>query len=215
MPSGAFALYSARKPLQGDGSADAPVTSYNTLHRNLFVFGSLMAEEVLDALLAIGDGTARRGVRNSKSGIVHGYGRFCIRTEDPWLRHLPGALPAGERVRIDGHLIERLTPRELELIDLFMPKVFDRLVVTVNTNDDFGGSQSIDALMYVCPRERQEMLDTNRPWDYRDFRTKHLTNFIDQVIKPFRKRYDDGELNTIVDDAAKKLQVSDVAVTAD
>ena len=105
MVKGAFALYSARAPLQGDGSEDAPSygpRSYATFQRNLFVFDVLMAEEILDALLAVNTGsTARAGLRQSKPATVHGYGRFCLRTEDPWLAQLPGALPAGPRVRID------------------------------------------------------------------------------------------------------------------
>ena len=198
MVKGAFALYSARAPLKGDGSEDAPSygpRSYATFQRNLFVFDVLMAEEILDALLAVNTGsTARAGLRQSKPATVHGYGRFCLRTEDPWLAQLPGALPAGPRVRIDGHLIERLQPRELEVIDLFMPKPFERLVVTATTENGFGGKEEIETLMYVCPQEMQNMLDTDRPWMYSEFRAKHLKAFIEQVIKPFRKRYDDGEL---------------------
>jgi len=205
MVKGAFALYSAREPLKGDGSADARTdVTYSTLHRNLFVFGSLMAEEVLDALLSIGQGTARAGLRSSRTGTVHGYGRFCLRTEDPWLSQLPGALPAGPRVRIDGHLIERLQPRELEVIDLFMPKPFERLVVTVTLAGNFGGHEEVEALMYVCPTSQQDILDTQRPWQYAEFRAKHMNSFIEQVIKPFRKRYDEGELT----EQLEKLDVS-------
>ena len=100
MVKGAFEMYSARAPLKGDGSEDARNdVSYSLLHRSLFVFGAMMAEEVLDALLAIsGEGTARSGLRSSKPGTVYGYGRFCLKTADPWLSQLPGALPAGARV---------------------------------------------------------------------------------------------------------------------
>ena len=194
-PGGAFALYSARAPLKGDGSEDAPANPvYSLVHRRIFVCCSLMAEEVVDALLAAsGQGTARSGLRNSRPGSVFGYGRFCLRTDDPWLQHLPGALPAGPRVKTDGHLIERLQPRELDIIDLFMPKLFDRMMVKVTTENGFGGKEEMEALMYVCPTERQDMLDTGRPWDYGEFRTKHLKQFLEQVVKPFRKRYDDGE----------------------
>lgn len=216
MVKGAFEMYSARAPLKGDGSEDARNdVSYSLLHRSLFVFGAMMAEEVLDALLAIsGEGTARSGLRSSKPGTVYGYGRFCLKTADPWLSQLPGALPAGARVKIDGHLIERLQPRELEVIDLFMPKPFERLVVQVNTENGFGGKEEIEALMYVCPQAQQDLLDTSRPWQYSEFRAKALTPFVEQVVKPFRKRYDAGELTEQITQQMEKAAVADAGTPA-
>jgi hypothetical protein len=183
----AYAIFSARQPLKGDGSEEAPAYNfqYSMLHRNLFVYDALMAEEVLDALLVSGSGTARRGIRSSRPATVFGYGRWCMKSVP-----LPGALPAGPRVRCDGHLIERLQPSELETIDKFMHRRFERMVVTVQTENGFGGQEEAEALMYVCPTVYSEVLETSTPWNYTEFRVNHLNSFIEQVVRPFRRALD-------------------------
>lgn len=182
--SSAYALYSAREPLKGDGSEDAPKgVEYSLVHRTIFVYGELMAEEVVDALLGLGSGTARSGLRTSKPAIVYGYGRFCMRDSPA-----PGALAAGDRVRIDGHLLERLQPSELNMIDSFMDRHMERVVVTVQTEDGFGGKREMETLMYTMPTSHADKVDTSRPWDYAEFRAQSMKAYIEEVVKPHRKR---------------------------
>ena len=161
MPPSTYAMFSARMPLPGDGSAAAPKSDYSSVHRTVFVYDALMAEEVLDALLVPGSGTARQALRSSRPGKVFGYGRWCMKNVP-----LPGALPAGPLVRCDGHLLERLQPSELRAIDKFMHRRFDRMVVTVKAENGFGGHEEVEALMYVCPTYAAEVLDTTMPWSY-------------------------------------------------
>jgi len=190
-------IYSARAPLAGDGSDDAPGNvDYNLVHRTVFVYGSLMAEEVVDALLAPGSGTARSGLRCTRPGKVFGYGRWCLKVTGTTPRSfsaMPGSLPAGPLVRCDGHLLERLQPSELKCIDSFHDPRFERIVVDVHAEDGFGGKEVVQALMYVCPHASGDLLDTSKPWNYQEFRVKEMTKFIEEVAKPHRKRFEEEE----------------------
>jgi len=190
-------IYSARDPLAGDGSADAPANAvYNLVHRTVFVYGTLMAEEVVDALLAPGSGTARSGLRSTRPGKVFGYGRWCLTErgpDDKGFSAMPGALPAGPLVRCDGKLLERLQPSELKVLDSFHDPRFERIVVEVHAEDGIGGKEPVQALMYVCPQSASDLLDTNKPWNYAEFRVKEMTKFIEEVAKPHRKRFEEDE----------------------
>ena len=91
--------------------------------------------------------------------------------------------------RCDGVLLERLQPRQLELIDQWMDKGFDRLVVNVTAEDGVGGRGEVEALMYVCPEEARHRLDEARPWSYADFRRQHLERVVEEAIKPVRAQF--------------------------
>jgi len=106
---------------------------------------------------------------------------------------MPGALPAGPLVRCDGHLLERLQPSELKVLDSFHDPRFERIVIDVHAEDGFGGKEVVQALMYVCPQSASELLDTSKPWNYQEFRVKEMTKFIEEVAKPHRKRFEEEE----------------------
>jgi len=177
---------------EGDALTEEPS---NLVLRSVFVYGTLMAEEVVDALLAPGSGTARSGLRTSRPGKVFGYGRWCLRgnQEQPGMQVMPGALPAGPLVRCDGHLLERLQPSELKVLDSFHDPRFKRIVVEVQAEDGFGGKQVVEALMYVCPSNAAELVDTQKPWNYAEFRSNYLNRFIAEVARPHRKRFEEQE----------------------
>lgn len=156
---------------------------YSLLHRRVFVYGPLMAEEARNELLAPGS-----RIISNRPGKVHGYGRWSFKDVP-----LPAALPAGSLVRCDGLLLERLQPAELRAIDSFMDTRFERLVVHVTAENGFGGSEDLEALMYVCPTAEAKLLDTNKPWAYPEFREQHMRAFIERMVKPHRLKFVEEE----------------------
>ena len=77
----------------------APTTS-------LFVYGTLMAEEVIRPLIG------RVPVR--RVGTIFGFSRGCVRGEA-----FPAVLRAGADDQVEGLLIEDLLPRELRALDYY------------------------------------------------------------------------------------------------
>ena len=76
-------------------------------HTTLFVYGTLMAEEVLSPL--IGRLPAWR------AGTIHGFSRGCVRGEA-----FPAVLRSGADDQVEGLLIEDLLPRELRALDYYV-----------------------------------------------------------------------------------------------
>lgn len=145
---------------------------YSLVHRTVFVYGALMADECIGALLRGGEISCRRV--NKRPGSVPMYRRFAQRDAPS----LAGAVHTGDALHsCDGVLLERLQPQEVDLIDAFMNKAFDRLMVEVTAEDGVGGHTQVEALMYVCPEEEaSKHLDVAREWTFSAFRTKHLEN---------------------------------------
>jgi hypothetical protein len=80
-------------------AVNAPTTS-------LFVYGTLMAEEVLRPLVG------RVPVR--RVGTIFGFSRGCVRGEA-----FPAVLRTGADDQVEGLLIEDLLPRELRALDYY------------------------------------------------------------------------------------------------
>jgi gamma-glutamylcyclotransferase (GGCT)/AIG2-like uncharacterized protein YtfP len=160
--------------------AAPPGFEYSLLHRTVFVYGPLMAEETMKAMLQ----TNR--ILQQRPGRVAGYGRFALKDEP-----LPAAIKAGPLVRCDGLLLERLQPVEMRAIDALMNKAFDRVVVSVEAENGFGGQEQVEALMYVCPSEA--LVNTDQPWSYTDFRKEHLERFVEKVVRPTREQFEHDE----------------------
>ena len=158
---------------------------YSLVHRTVFVYDALMAEECIGALLRGGEISYRRVQR--RTGRVVGYQRLPMQ-EDPLLA---GAVQTGDAEHsFEGIILERLQPNEVKAIDAFVCKEFDRLTVDVVAEDGFGGTTQLEALMYVCPEESAaKLLDAAGSWSFPDFRRKHLGACIEHHIKPARQRY--------------------------
>lgn len=173
---------------------------YSLLHRTLFVYGALMAEEALEALLMPASGRTARS-RAKRPGKAHGYGRWC-QADSP----LPAALPAGPLVRCDGLLLEWMQPSEMRAVDAFMDKRFDRLVVTVTAEDGVGGHEEVEALMYICPPSlaKEVCLQPLSEWNYVSFRSDHLRSFVETVVKPCRKQFDEDEAAAVAQAKAQQ-----------
>lgn len=158
---------------------------YSLVHRTVFVYDALMAEECLGALIRGGEISYRRVQR--RAGRVMGYHRMPMR-EDAMLA---GAVQTGDAEHMcEGLILERLQPNEVKAIDAFVCKEFDRLTVEVSAEDGFGGTTQLEALMYVCPGDAAErLLDLNASWTFPDFRRKSLGACVEAYIKPARQQF--------------------------
>ena len=94
----AFAMPAAVAAARGD-------TGGGGSHR-VFVYGTLMAEEVLRPLVG------RVPVR--RVGTIFGFSRGCVRGEA-----FPAVLRTGADDQVEGLLIEDLLPRELRALDYY------------------------------------------------------------------------------------------------
>ena len=189
--------FRAAKPLTSDEAAAlTPSSSFDfasqpaqtSRDRSIFVCGALMADEVLDALLG-GLVTKSRTI-NKRPGTVKGYVRCAMKG---------GAVEAGAMPHasseIAGVLLELLQPVELRAIDAYMHTSFDRLLATVVTENGFGGTSEVEALMYACPPEAAELLEA-REWSYSDFRERHLQAFVKEVVAPCREQFVASDVGT-------------------
>ena len=180
-----------------------PGFEYSLVHRAVFAYDPLMADETHTMLLKPGN-----RILSKRPGVVEGYhiwsmalsatitlGNGATVAAGP----LPGALaatgPEAESVQCDGLLLERLQPAEMRAIDALMNRQWDRIVVRVRAENGYGGHEEVEALMYVCPpRVSEELLDASRPWSYTDFRKTHLSGYLEQVVAPCREQFEQDEM---------------------
>jgi gamma-glutamylcyclotransferase (GGCT)/AIG2-like uncharacterized protein YtfP len=165
--------------------AAPPGFEYSLLHRTVFVYGPMMAEECFKAMLQPGN-----RILQQRPGKVAGYSRFALKAEP-----LPAAIAAGPLVRCDGLLLERLQPAEMRAIDALMNKRFDRVVVNVEAENGFGGQETVEALMYIVSGQEtvEEIVDTTKPWSYTEFRDEFLEAYVNKVVRPAREQFERDE----------------------
>jgi hypothetical protein len=131
----------------------------------LFVYGSLLFPEVLQALLGrVPDRTAAAAAGWRVAALAG--------------RRYPGLI-LGDR-QASGILITGLTSEEWRILHAFEDDVYElrRLALT----DDRHG------WAYVCPDDRETLTDD---WDAERFAAEHLASYI-ETCAVWRRRYDDA-----------------------
>ena len=158
---------------------------YSLLHRTVFVYDCLMADECLNALLRDGGASSRSVFK--KQASFNGYARRPLKGA-PWLA---GAVQTADASQsCDGVLLERLQPNEVKLIDAFQNENFDRLVEKVTVSNGVGGFEEVEAYVYVCPEDNASaLLEEGKAWTYAEFRRHHLAAVVEDVVKPCRARF--------------------------
>ncbi|KAL3587268.1 hypothetical protein D5086_014135 [Populus alba] len=96
--------------------AMAAVAAGNQVH-NVFVYGSLLADDVVRALLS--------RIPQSSPAILNGYHRFSIKG-----RVYPAILPA-ENKKVSGKVLHGITDPELYILDEFEDVEYERVTVDV------------------------------------------------------------------------------------
>lgn len=126
---------------------------------NVFVYGSLLADEVVKVLL-------HRVPRNLPA-TVRGYQRFSIKQ-----RRYPATIKTLDNQHVDGRVLFDLTKAELDTLDVFEDDDYYRDIVSADLQD---GSH-VDAAIYVWQDKYRDLLQGE--WDYEHFRREHLASFL-------------------------------------
>lgn len=156
-----------------------------------FVYGSLMAPEVLSSLLG--------RVPPRAPACVRGFHRYRIRD-----RVYPAIARHEDGGRVDGYLLSSLTSRELAVLDWFEDEAYVMRSVRVELAD----GANAETIAYVYEDTR----NLHGTWDYDEFRHAHLDDYLvacDAFAEDIRDEHFPG------DDAALSTDdhEDDVAVT--
>ncbi|CAI9259212.1 unnamed protein product [Lactuca saligna] len=143
----------------GGGNASANGGS----NHNVFVYGSLLADDVVRVLL-------RRIPQNSPA-ILHGYHRFSIKG-----RVYPAILPV-ENKKVTGRVLLGITLPELEILDKFEDFEYEKRVVDVSLKDT---PDVLQAYTYVWAKSN----DTNLygEWDFEVWRESKMKDFVNMTM---------------------------------
>eukprot|EP00026_Physarum_polycephalum_P022804 Phypoly_transcript_27197.p1 GENE.Phypoly_transcript_27197~~Phypoly_transcript_27197.p1 ORF type:complete len:153 (+),score=14.47 Phypoly_transcript_27197:25-459(+) len=130
----------------------------------LFVYGSLMAEEVLQILLG--------RVPTSTGATLDGFLRFSIRG-----KQYPIISQAQKLDNVRGRLLYDISPKEMHILDLFEGDEYIRTDVVARNEKD---GKHITAAAYIATKDTYDTLKPllSNEWNYGDFRTTHLASFI-------------------------------------
>ncbi|XP_010263347.1 PREDICTED: protein AIG2 A isoform X2 [Nelumbo nucifera] len=131
-----------------------------SLH-NVFVYGSLLADEVVRVLL--------KRVPESSPAALDGYHRFSIKG-----RVYPAILPV-ENKKVTGKVLKHITDPELDILDAFEDVEYERRSVEGEEclQDK---SEKIKAHTYVWENKNDPNLYGE--WDFEEWKQVHLNDFL-------------------------------------
>ena len=142
-----------------------------------FVYGSLMAPEVLQALLG--------RVPDRTEATVRGYRRFAIKDRVyPALVRSRGDADGDARVR--GELIRGMSRRELAVLDWFEDEAYVPTDVEVETGE--GETETVTCYLW----DDETRLDGE--WRFETFRASHLFPAYVEMCEAFREDVRDNDL---------------------
>ncbi|CBI20800.3 unnamed protein product, partial [Vitis vinifera] len=129
----------------------------------VFVYGSLLADEVVAVLL--------NRVPQSSAAVLHNFHRFSIKG-----RVYPAILPV-ENKKVTGRVLLGVTDPELNILDTFEDVEYDRRTVEVSLMD---GPEKLQAKTYVWRNSN----DTNLygDWDFEQWKGVHMENFVKMTM---------------------------------
>lgn len=145
--------------------------------QRLFVYGTLLAPEVLVALLG--------RLPAQKPAVLHNFARWRLR-EFP---EIPAVIQT-EGAKVYGNVLEDLGQTELRLLDYYEDEGYVRKLV--NVVDESGGQ--IEANVYCWPADSPSHLAVGEDWSFEEFRRDRLADFVDDVVAPCREAFE-SEVN--------------------
>ena len=170
-----------------------------------FVYGTLMAPEVLRSLLG------RIPEMDPRPAFLPpNYSRHPVKG-----RVFPGVIKQNpkskksriadsEQERVKGILLTDITPEEMKIFDWFEDVAYDRCTVQVQLQPSAGGegvdangdttnddteADSIDADMYLW-NTGDELLDLQSSWSFEEFSTQNLEWYLRSTVGPCKEEYD-------------------------
>eukprot|EP00268_Persea_americana_P031200 TRINITY_DN3030_c0_g2_i1.p1 TRINITY_DN3030_c0_g2~~TRINITY_DN3030_c0_g2_i1.p1 ORF type:complete len:170 (+),score=25.05 TRINITY_DN3030_c0_g2_i1:142-651(+) len=134
-------------------------TSNSPLLHSVFVYGSLLADEVVHVLL--------KRVPDSSPAILNNFHRFSIKG-----RVYPAILPV-ENKKVTGRVLLGITDPELGVLDTFEDVEYERKAVEVSLVDNF---QKLTAYAYVWENKNDANLYGD--WDFEEWKRLHMNDFV-------------------------------------
>lgn len=171
----------------------------------VFVYGTLMAEEVVQTLLG--------RVPARCPAVISDYRRYAIIN-----RQYPAIIPAPGSV-VRGKVMFDLSPAEMKLLDLFEDEEYTREVVSAQPGEgqelpagEEGptGRLPIDASVYVWGDRLGKTLKGE--WDYEAWRAQYLNSYVD-MCKTFPDEGDGMELRLQLEKEQKERAVLEGAAS--
>ncbi|KAA0065013.1 AIG2-like protein [Cucumis melo var. makuwa] len=135
----------------------------NSLH-NVFVYGTLLSDDVLRVLL--------KRIPQSSSAVLHGYQRFSIRG-----RLYPAILPVADK-RVTGKVLFDITKPELDILDRLEADEYERRVIEISLVD---GSKKLPSLAYVW----RNNVDPNLygEWSFEEWKKLRNDEFVEMATR--------------------------------
>jgi gamma-glutamylcyclotransferase (GGCT)/AIG2-like uncharacterized protein YtfP len=162
-----------------------PVADATTTSKFLFVYGTLMAPEVVKILLD-------RVPNHQKCRLImtanNNYRRHPVRSHV-----FPGLIrtddDAGDFANhgheITGILYRGLTSMEMKRLDYFESSEYEKKPCSVVTEPD---NEVVQALTYIWTNPRSELVE--HEWSYEYFRENHLQDYLNHVVIPCKMEMD-------------------------
>ncbi|XP_006357027.1 AIG2-like protein [Solanum tuberosum] len=130
---------------------------------NVFVYGSLLADDIVRALL--------KRVPPSNPAILHNFHRFSIKG-----RVYPAILPV-ENKRVNGKVLLDITVPELNILDAFEDVEYERTTVDVSLMDR---SKTLQVETYVWVNKMDP--DLHGEWDFEEWKVLHKGDFLKMTM---------------------------------
>ncbi|KAK1315598.1 AIG2-like protein [Acorus calamus] len=148
-------------------SSSSSSSSSALAQHNVFVYGSLLADEVVHVLL--------KRVPPSSPATLYGFHRFSIKG-----RIYPAILPV-ENKKVDGKVLLGITDPELDVLDTFEDVEYVRRPINVSlaVTACMDGPEKLHAYTYVWENKRDP--DLYGDWDFEDWKKLHLKDFLEMT----------------------------------
>mmetsp|Transcript_30212 Transcript_30212/g.55198 ORF Transcript_30212/g.55198 Transcript_30212/m.55198 type:complete len:151 (-) Transcript_30212:379-831(-) len=130
---------------------------------NAFVYGTLMAEEVLNVLL--------KRVPDMKHASIHDFKRFKIKNQV-----FPAIIPSPGDV-VKGMILLNLTDEELNVLDVYEDEEYYRDTVKPVLEE---GMTEVEADVYIWKDKFRNLL-LPEEWEYDAWRRDHLQEWLDRL----------------------------------
>lgn len=133
--------------------------------KDVFVYGTLLNDEVLEVIL---------GHTPTKcSAQLHGYKRVKV------LGQMYPAILPDENSKVDGAILTELTARDLKRLDEYEGLYYERMPVLVSV----AGDLSQHCTTYIFRSEYYKLL-SSETWSNKNFRENCLQQFLREIKEP-------------------------------
>ncbi|KAI3698455.1 hypothetical protein L2E82_42011 [Cichorium intybus] len=138
---------------------------------SVFVYGSLLADDVVQVLL--------NRIPQTSPAILNGYYRFSIKG-----RVYPAIIPV-ENKKVTGRVLFGLSATELDILDTYEDEEYDKRAVDVSL---LNTSEIIQAYVYVWANSSDP--DLYGEWDFEEWKESKLEDYL-KMTKSFVEELED------------------------